>query len=980
MQTSSPIETIQTLGKYTLLEKIGEGYLGSVFRGFDQDLDQAVAVRVLCSGIKWDADIERIYTSQCQAIAGLRHASIASVLAFGTEGNHHYIVLESLGNSNLKNLIAQKPAIRIETKLSLMIQIAEGLSHAHKSGISHRDLGPSKIHLTADGKAKIRDFAIAGTLQKHLPHPWIRFGTPIYLSPEQVQQNAWDHRSDIFSAGTVFYELITYHHPFQDRDSNKALDNILQDSPVPTFDQFPDEPPGIWPILKNCLERNPDDRFQSMEELADACRCLQKDLAEDSRLMLSELYAALPSLRLATAKPDAPAGAIALRCDIEKLLRGEKEADYFSLDRLMNSLLDLYPAVQAISDSLSMLDPTGQELAPEACVPHSSKTALRFPNKPDPLPNESMVATGNKGPVRDLFEDLWDFPSDTQLAFETSFIKADEGTPCDSNAFGENESPEGGAKTQTGTAHAQTDASMPSASLLEQPAAATANPSQSKIDRTPRDLPQPNRIALPPAIKSETNRDAGYTPPKKSGLATCYRRIRTHSYRTTVVLLSLLLIAAAAYIVWGTDLAASLTGAMKARMPDSSVFASALARFHDRPSRNVSTESGREGQSAPSRAPAAIPAASDHSRVSPSGDIANAGNQPAQDLLSRISTLIAAGKLSSAKAELDKMQRSFPSAPQIVQLRKQWEFQSAAMAQEKMRHKEALLNAGARRLEEEWNRRLSTLLARGQYGEAGSALNRWLSEDPNSPAAQAAGSQISEIQRNLNTYATAMSENRYPEALAAILNAERLNPADSNFAELRRQTEARRAAARSYLSVYRLGAKATILLDGRSVGSEGELENESVSVGHHTIAVESSGSPALSKRHEFMEGQRISLVYDIAAQQLRSMADSDRDLRAQRKTMEEVRYFDVEHDHGAFRGSCRGLLMIDYLDVAYRPSAGFHGFRIPFKLLRLQVKGKSANLINASDNKTYQNFTFRDAQDADKFRRSWDELKSLSRQ
>jgi len=272
------------------------------------------------------------------------------------------------------------------------------------------------------------------------------------------------------------------------------------------------------------------------------------------------------------------------------------------------------------------------------------------------------------------------------------------------------------------------------------------------------------------------------------------------------------------------------------------------------------------------------------------------------------------------------------------------------------------------------------LRARGQSAEAAGAVNQGLAEKPARPAAQDIGSRISETQRHLNIYASAMAENNYPEALAAIQSAEMLNPADSHLYELHRRIESRRAAARSSLSVYRLGAKATLLLDGRPVGSEGELENESLPIGLHTIAIESSGSPVASTRLEFPEGQKLRLVYDVAGRQIRSMADSDRELIAQRKAMEEVRYFDVEHDHGVFRGSCRGLLMIDALDVAYRPSAGFHGFRIPFKLLKLQIKGKSANLINVSDNKTYQSFKFRDDQEAEKFRRSWDELKAFIRQ
>jgi hypothetical protein len=222
-----------------------------------------------------------------------------------------------------------------------------------------------------------------------------------------------------------------------------------------------------------------------------------------------------------------------------------------------------------------------------------------------------------------------------------------------------------------------------------------------------------------------------------------------------------------------------------------------------------------------------------------------------------------------------------------------------------------------------------------------------------------------------------MAENKYQEALGAIAGAEKLNSADANFAELRRQIESKRAAARSSLTVYRLGAKAALFLDGRPIGTEGEMENEPIPIGAHTIAVESAGTPALSRRQEFIEGQRIALVYDLAQQQLRAMADGDRELLAQRKTMEEVRYFDVEHEHGAFRGSCRGLLMIDFLDVAYRPSAGSHGFRIPFKLLKLSVKGRSVELIYVSDNRDFQSFKLRDDQAAEKLKRSWNELKAM---
>jgi len=980
MGTSSPIETIQTLGKYILLEKIGEGYLGSVFRGFDQDLGRAIAVRILCDGIKWDAAIEKVYFSQCKAVAGLRHENIASVLDFGTEGGRRYIVLESLGNSTLKTLIAQRPVWTIEAKLSLMIQIAEGLSYAHKRGILHRDLGPAKIHLTADGKVKIRDFAIASVLLKHLPHPWIRFGTPIYLSPEQIQQKKPDPRSDLFAAGTIFYELITYHHPFHDRDSNKALDNILQDGQIPTFERFPDEPPGIWPILKTCLERNPDDRYQSMEELISACRTLQKDLAEDSRLMLSELCSALAPLRAAAAKPGASASIGTLLQDIERLLRGEKEPDYVSLDRLMNKLLEQYPALQAVSGSLSTIDSSAHELLtermglglPEAPGFSQNQTGTEMqapaPADPEPAPREASIikpeaappdwthiplkdsieAPKSEKPSEDSVKNLCDFPSEIQPVLDTSLAAA--------------------------------AASHPSASLHRQPAASSMDSIRLEGNARKDLLPDPDLTAYPAEIKPETCLDIEFSAAGKPGPATCYRRIRRNACRAAAVLLAFLLTAAAVYIALGTDIAAALTDALKARMPDSGVFASAFVHRSDKAPSPVPPAAG---PNAPKAAPGMQTPISSVAEIrqQPVLEIkARASNQPPKEHAARIAALMNAGQLSYVKTESDNLQPSHPASLQVRQPRRQWEPQNTGLAQESAGKKEETLKADLRRREEEWSRRLAAIMARGQYGEAAGVLNQWLADNPASAAAQDMGARISEIQRHLNIYASAMAENNYPEALTAIQSAEKLNPADSNFSELRRRIEYRRAAARSFLSVYRLGAKATILLDGRQAGYDGELENESLPIGPHTVAIESSGSPVASTRLEFPEGQRVQLVYDVAGRQIRSMAESDRELLAQRKAMEEVRYFDAEHDHGVFRGSCRGLLMIDPLDVAYRPSAGYHGFRIPFKLLKLQIKGNTANLINVSDNKTYQSFKFRDDQEAEKFRRSWDELKAFTRQ
>jgi serine/threonine protein kinase len=365
MGLSPLIEASQNFGKYALIEKIGEGHLGPVYRGFDQDLGTPVVVRVLCDGIKWDSKLEEVFARETQSIAALRHPNIASVLDIGQEGPNHYIAMESLGSGTLENLIAQNSSISVETKLSIMIHISEGLSYAHKHGILHRDLVPGKIHLAPNGSAKIRDFAVAHVLIKHLPHPVVRWGAPIYLCPENILHQECDARSDIFSAGTIFYELLTHVHPFHDRDSNKALDNILADAPIPTFEKFPDAPPGIWPILRNCLAKDPEERYRSADELSEACRELLVSLAEDKQLILSELYASLTPLKKAAAQPDATVNTIALLRDIQSLLSGEKEADYLSLDRLMTSLTQEYPAIQAAACAPPGLGSVCPQLPPE---------------------------------------------------------------------------------------------------------------------------------------------------------------------------------------------------------------------------------------------------------------------------------------------------------------------------------------------------------------------------------------------------------------------------------------------------------------------------------------------------------------------------------------------------------------------------------------------------------------------------------------
>ena len=925
MGVSSPVEAAQNLGKYALIEKLGEGYLGPVYRGFDQALSRPVVVRVLCDGIKWDSRLDEFFDRECRAIAGLQHPNIAAVYEPGREGDTRYIAMESLGSWTLGNLIAQNASVPVETKLSIMTQVADGLSYAHKKGILHRALGPDKIHLAPDGHVKIRDFAIADILKKYLPRPPVRWGTPIYLCPEQIQQKDFDQRSDIFSAGTIFYELVTHFHPFHDRDSNRSLDNILSDAKIPTFEKFPDAPPGIWNILRTCLARIPEERYRSADELASACRDLLKSIAEDIQLMLAELYSSVPSLRKAAAEPGASKNAIKLLQETERLLRGEKQVDYASLDKLMNILLEQYPAIQAAANALPALGSICPQLPPEQPVaPRQPKTET-----------ESRLAA---------------------KALETVPLPAADSHDVQNSPVAE---------------------------------------VQSKITRADAEIPQHQGSGLLFSIPAGSD-TVPVAAAKKGGqqAASVYRKFHIPSYRTAAALLSILVLAAAGYILLGNGGAASILNALNARAPHAKATAAPAITNSNA---GVHQAARRDGDGAGATATLLNEARAlvAEKRVEESKVIirrileANPSDQQAlaflneieaapaskipEGSISRISALIDSGRLQAAKTELDRLQRLHPGAPGIQALRKRWQAANSRQMQSQMKEEDAR----SRQKEEEWSRQLADLFAHGKYTDAAGSLSLWLSANPASPRAQELNSRLTEIQQHLKAYSAAMAENKYPEALSALAGAEKLNPADPGFAELRRQAETKKSSARAFLTVRRLGSKATLMLDSRQIGKDGEVENESIPIGSHTLAVGNDAGVVALRIQEYGEGQRVALVYDVAKQSLRVMTEADRDLINRRRAMEEAERFSLAHDHGIFRGNCQGVLSIDALDVAYSPSSGSHGFRIPFKLLRLKADGKSVSLYYISDNAHFQTFEFPDSAAAARFKQKWDDLKSL---
>ena len=345
----SRFDSFKTLGKYRLMEKLRDDSLGPVYKSYDRDLDRAVEIRIFCDGIKWDKDLTELLQKAYRSVTRIQHPNIASIIELKTEGTFPYMVLEPLGKRNLRNLAARTTKMSFESKISIMMQLTQGLAFAHKNAIIHRNLCPENIYLKANGCIKIRDFALSHVLENHLPHPGVRYGAPIYLSPEQIEHKQFNEQSDIFALGTVSYELLTGSHPFYDADSNKLLDNILEGRPIPTFDQYPHFHPRIWHILKKCLEKKPEDRYRNADEILKAFQEMLKEMAEDVQLMLAELQVSFAPLKTALKSPNATGKSTRLYRNIWNILRGVDDRDFVHLDKLVTDLNEIYPEIQAFT-------------------------------------------------------------------------------------------------------------------------------------------------------------------------------------------------------------------------------------------------------------------------------------------------------------------------------------------------------------------------------------------------------------------------------------------------------------------------------------------------------------------------------------------------------------------------------------------------------------------------------------------------------
>jgi len=274
----------QTISHYKILEKLGEGGMGVVYKAQDLKLDRLVALKFLPANLITSEEEAARFQQEAKTISSLNHPNVATIYELDEANGQRFLVLEYLPSGTLKSKIKHLQSSGRELSLGQVVdyglQIAEGLAHAHRHGIIHRDVKTDNMMLTEEGKAKITDFGLAklrGSAQ--LTKTGSTVGTAAYMSPEQIQGEEVDHRSDLFSFGIVLYELATGHLPFRGEHEVALSYSIVNEGPVPLKSLRPAIPSSLENVIHRCLEKNTEKRYQSAEEIALDLRRVQQEVS-----------------------------------------------------------------------------------------------------------------------------------------------------------------------------------------------------------------------------------------------------------------------------------------------------------------------------------------------------------------------------------------------------------------------------------------------------------------------------------------------------------------------------------------------------------------------------------------------------------------------------------------------------------------------------------------------------------------------------
>jgi serine/threonine-protein kinase len=270
------------------MERIGRGGMGVVYRAKDTVIGRLVAVKMLVSDIDISEEARERFYREARSAGQLAHRNIITIYDFGEEQGRAYIVMELLSGNSLAALLSQHQRLPLERQVEIMARMCEGLAFAHARGIVHRDIKPANLFITTDGQVKILDFGVARIASSKLTRSGFIVGTPDYMSPEQVMGKVVDQRSDVFSAGAVFYELLSGRRPFHHKKLPNILNNVMTATPAPLTDD--EAPAALAAIVMKSLEKDPDNRYARMVDMLVALTAFLQSYQKQTREIALQAY------------------------------------------------------------------------------------------------------------------------------------------------------------------------------------------------------------------------------------------------------------------------------------------------------------------------------------------------------------------------------------------------------------------------------------------------------------------------------------------------------------------------------------------------------------------------------------------------------------------------------------------------------------------------------------------------------------------
>ncbi|HEY8231704.1 MAG TPA: serine/threonine-protein kinase [Vicinamibacteria bacterium] len=273
--------SLDRIGKYRIVSKIGEGAMGEVYKAHDPLLNRFVALKTIAPGLVADPQFRERFKREAQSAAGLNHPNIITVYDYGDEGGITFLAMEFLEGSDLREAIRSHALGHLGRKIEVMEQLCEGIGFAHSRGVVHRDLKPGNIHIQATGHVKVLDFGLARLAASEMTRTGTVMGTPHYMAPEQLRGQKADARSDVFALGAIFYELLSGVRAFEGQ-MHEVMQRMRERDPMPLRQRAPATPLALATLVDKAMARDPEARFKDASELGRAVVQAREDLAGET--------------------------------------------------------------------------------------------------------------------------------------------------------------------------------------------------------------------------------------------------------------------------------------------------------------------------------------------------------------------------------------------------------------------------------------------------------------------------------------------------------------------------------------------------------------------------------------------------------------------------------------------------------------------------------------------------------------------------